>query len=226
MKGFSTIFLTVSGVLYVALGVNVLVTLTTFPVWALGLLVDIRKSWVALAIVFPLLGPAIAGAYTVFRDYSDDGSTSVVRTFFRGWRRTASRALPIALLVDAVGVVAAVDVVGMGFGTTALGTLMLPVGVVAVVLALLTASLALTAVVDTPALRRRDALKLGLVRAVRSPLTSLVTLAVGGMLTFFLVKGVSYALAFALSPVLYVTWANSRYALGGTWGPKAPADRA
>ncbi|MDR0960453.1 MAG: hypothetical protein LBM23_08940 [Propionibacteriaceae bacterium] len=211
MTKFGSLFLTISTLAYVILGVNVLVTAACLPLIGLLLLTDIRQSWLLLGLLSPLAAPAATGAFTVFKEFNDDGSAAVLRAFGRGWRRPLARSLPIGAAVAAVLLIVTVDLIGLS--GTRIGAVTMPVFLVLAALAILAGLTALVALVDDPAIRRRDALLAGLLRCVRSPLT-LVTLVAAGMFLAFFHAAPAYALGLALAPVLYLAWANARHALG------------
>ena len=88
-----------------------------------------------------------------------------------------------------------------------------PVLVTLAVLVVSTATLALVGVVERPRARVRDLLRAGLYLAVRRWYLTAVSLFVLGLLVALVAARPAVGLGLAAAPLLYVVWANSRYAL-------------
>jgi len=215
-NGFSGIFLKISGVVYLILMGDVLLAISTAPVWLLLFLTSLRQSWLALAIVAPLLAPAIGAAYVTFDAFVHDGSTAVVRTFVRGWARLARRALPIGVAASALGVVVGVDMYAVA--GTSWGVVTVPAFLAAAILGLVAFVTGLAVIARRPDVGRLQALKLGLVFGVRGGLWSLVSLAVIGVFGWMLLQHPALALIAAPAPVLFIVWFNANRALEGWLG--------
>ena len=201
----------VFGTVYVALMTNVLLVLACLPV-VVGLVVtDPVRSWPLLALVAPLCAPAACAAFAVFAAFSAQGTTAVVRTFARAWRSVARRALAIGALVSGAVVVLGVD--ARAAWPSRLGAIAIPVIAVLVVLILATGMLALVAVVERPGARVRDLLRATLYLAVRRWYLTAASLLVLGLLATLVAARPALGLGLGLAPLLYVVWANSRYAL-------------
>jgi len=211
MRGFSGAFLAVSGMFYVMLMTNFLLVLTGLPVWVLGLMLDLRKTWLWVAIFAILLAPALAGAYSVFKAYSLDGSLTALRTFFRGWWASLRRVLPVGVFFQALFFVAGVDLYVMtlwGYGSLAL-----PVVVVVVALGTVTAMVSWVGLLDRPDLGRWAVVKACVYLAVRKPGWSLLSLVVLGLAASIIWVKPAIGLGLLLGPALYVVWGNSRRTL-------------
>ena len=147
----------------------------------------------------------------MFGAFSSDGSTTVVRTFARAWRRYLRRGLAIGALATGAVVVAAVDV-AFFWGRT-LGALVIPVLVTLAVGAVLTAVLALAAVPDLPGARLREVLLAALVLGGRRWYLSAGALLVLGLLLSVLAARPVVGLGFAAAPLLYAVWGICRFIL-------------
>jgi len=212
-NGFPSMFLKISGVVYLVLMGDLLLVAFTAPVWLLVFLTPLSKSWLLLAIVAPLLAPAFGAAFVTFESFVTDGSTAVVRAFVTGWGRLARRTLPIGAAVSALGVVIVVDVIavsGSGFGA-----MTVPVFVTAGVLGLVTLFTSVAIIAVRPATGRLEALKLGLVFGVRGGLWSLVSLAAVALFGWMLWHSPTLTLIAAPAPVLFVVWFDARRAVAG-----------
>jgi hypothetical protein len=225
-SGFASAFLSISGTCYVILGVDLMLLLTTWPVTVLLVTTDLSRSWLALALVSPLLAPALTAASAVFRQFWLDGSSNVLSGFARAWWRARGSAW-IGLAGAAVGCVLVVD--AQFVSTSPWGALTLPPLVVATLLAGLVFPYALVASSEHPGLRLRPALRAGALVAIRRWPSSLVALAV--MVCFvglFAVRPALVALVLP-APVWYIVWAGARRGLTSLrpdlpWLP--PADPA
>ena len=201
----------VFGTVYVALMTNLLLVLACLP-FVVGLVVtDPVRSWPLLALVAPLCAPALCAAFAVFAAFSAEGTTAVARTFARSWRSVARRALAIGALVSGAVVVLGVD--ARAAWQSRVGAVAIPVIAVLVVLILATGLLALVAVVERPRARVRDLLRAALYLAVRRWYLTAASLLVLGLLATLVAARPALGLGLAAAPLLYVVWANSRYAL-------------
>ncbi|PRZ08680.1 putative membrane protein YesL [Isoptericola sp. CG 20/1183] len=202
---------TVFGTVYVGLATNAMLVVACLPVLVLLATTDPRASWPALAVVAPLVAPALVAAFAVFSALSADGSTTAVRTFWRAYRRHARRALAIGAMTSAVVVVLAVDVAAV-WGAR-IGAAAIPVFVTLLVLTVLTALMALVAVPELPTARLRDLLRTSLYLAVRRWYLSVAALAVLGMLLSIVATRPAVGLGFVAAPLLFVVWGGCRFAL-------------
>jgi len=211
MRGFSGAFLAVSGMLYIMLMTNFLLALTGLPVWMFALMFDLKKSWLWTAIFSILLAPALAGAYSVFKGYSLDGSVTAIRTFFKGWWRSLKRVVPVGVFFQVLFFVVGVDLYVMkhwGYGTLAL-----PIVVVIVAVGSVTAMVSWVGLMDRPDLTRRAVLKASLYLAVRKGGWSFLSLVVLGLTASIIWVKPAIGLGLLLGPALYVVWGNSRRTL-------------
>lgn len=201
----------VFGTVYTGLMTNLLLAITCLPLVVLVAATDPAAIWPYVALAAPLLGPALAAAFAVFGAFSSDGSTAVVRTFARAWRRHLRRGLAIGALATGAVVVVAVDV-AFFWGRT-IGALVIPVLVTLAVGAVVTAILALAAVPDMAGTRLRDVLLAALVLGSRRWYLSAGVLLVLGLLLSVLAVRPVVGLGFAAAPLLYAVWGLCRFTL-------------
>ncbi|MGV8964994.1 MAG: DUF624 domain-containing protein [Cellulomonas sp.] len=196
---------------YVALMTNLLLVVGCLP-FVVGLVVtDPTRSWPLLALVAPLSVPALAAAFAVFAELSAQGSTTVVRTFVAAWRRLFRRGVTIGALATAALVVLGVD--ARMVWPQRLGAIAIPVLVTLAVLVVSTTTLALVGVVERPRARLLDLLRAGSYLAVRRWYLTFVSLGALTLLAMLVAARPALGLGLAAAPLLYVVWANSRYAL-------------
>jgi len=211
VKGFAGAFLEITGIIYILLMTNLMIAVTCLPVWVFALLIDIRASWLWLAVTSILLAPALAGAYAVFKDYSLNRSTTAVRTYFSSWWKSWRRVGLVGLGFQVFFLVVGLDFYAMrlwGYGAWAL-----PAAVVLVAVGSVTAMVAWVGLADRPDLKRRDVLKVSLYLAIRKPGWSLLTLVLLVVLAMILWASPALGLGITLAPGLYVVWGNSRRTL-------------
>jgi uncharacterized membrane protein YesL len=204
----------VFGTVYTGLMTNVLLAVACLPLVVLVAATDPGVTWPYLALAAPLLGPALSAAFAVFAAFSSEGSTAVVRTFVRAWRRHLRRGLAIGALATGAVVVVAVDVVFF-WGRT-VGAVVIPVLVTLAVGAVLTAVLALAAVPDLPGARLRDVLLGALVLGARRWYLSAGALLVLVLLVSVVAARPVVGVGFAAAPLLYAVWGICRYTLRPT----------
>jgi uncharacterized membrane protein YesL len=201
----------VFGTVYTGLMTNLLLAIACLPLVVLVAATDPAATWPYVALAAPLLGPALAAAFAVFGAFSSDGSTAVVRTFARAWRRHLRRGLAIGALATVAVVVVAVDV-AFFWGRT-IGALVIPVLVTLAVGAVVTAILALAAVPDMAGARLRAVLLAALVLGSRRWYLSAGILLVLGLLLSVLAVRPVVGLGFAAAPLLYAVWGLCRFTL-------------
>jgi uncharacterized membrane protein YesL len=213
---YNQVFATV----YVALMTNLLLVVACLP-FVVGLVAtDPTRSWPLLALVTPPCAAALAAAFAVFARFSAEGSTAVVRTFATAWRASLRRALSIGALATAGLIVLGVD--ARVVWPNRLGALAIPVIATLAVLVVATATLALVGVAERPGARVRDLLGAALYLAVRRWYLTVVSLLVLGLLVALVAARPALGLGLAAAPLLYVVWANSRYALRPALDPARP----
>ncbi|RYV52105.1 DUF624 domain-containing protein [Pengzhenrongella frigida] len=211
---------------YMVLMTNLLLVVACLP-FVVGLVVtDPARSWPLLAVVAPLCTPAFAAAFAVFAAFSADGTTAVVRTFVAAWRSLFRRATAIGALATGSLVVLGVD--GRLVWSNRWGAVAIPVLVSLAVLVLSTATLALVGVAERPGARLRDLTRASLFLAVRRWYLTVVSLFALVLLVMLVAARPAVGLGLAAAPLLYVVWANSRYALRPALDPgdapvRAPA---
>jgi len=201
----------VFGTAYVALMTNFMLVVACLP-FVIGLIAtDPMRSWPILALVAPLCAPALCAAFSVFAAFSADRTTAVVRTFVVGWWSTARRALTVGVAVTGALVVLGVDV--RAVWESRLGAVAIPVFAILAVLVVATGMLALVAVTERPRARVPDLLRAALYLGVRRWYLTVFSLLVLGLLSALVAARPALGLGLGAAPLLYVVWANSRYAL-------------
>ncbi len=201
---------TILGVVYLGLMVNFLVLITASPLVVLLITTDPALSWPLLALAAPLAAPALTGAFTAFREFGR-GEPQVVRSFLRGWRATALKALAIGAAATASVVVLLVDV--RAVATSPASVMIVPVLALLTVIAVATALVALVALAEAPAARMRDILKAALYLCVRRWYLTVLSFAVLVVQLGLFTTMPAVAIGLTCAPALYVAWANSRYTL-------------
>jgi uncharacterized membrane protein YesL len=204
---YATIFDTV----YVGLMANLLLIVGCLPLLAGLMLTDPTRSWPLLALVAPLCAPGVCGVFAVLAAFSARRCTAVVTTFGRTWLASWRRAMALGGLSCAALVVLAVDI-RAAWGHAA-GAIAIPVLVVLMLLTISTALLGLVALAERPAARLRDLLRAGSYLAVRRWYLTALSLVVLALLAQLLAAQPAIALGLAAAPLLYIVWANSRFAL-------------
>jgi|GEM_PF-1994248 len=211
MRGFADAFLSITGLIYVMLMTNFMIALTCLPVWVLAVLVDIRVSWLWLAITSILAAPALAGAYAVFKEHSLNRGTAAIRTFFRAWWSSWRRIGPVGLAFQGYFLVVGLDYYAMRLW--GYDRYVLPLAVVLVALGTVTAMVAWVGLADRPDLTRRNVLKISLYLAVRKGGWSILTVVVLVVIAMVVWVQLAIGLGVVMAPGLYVVWGNSRRTL-------------
>jgi uncharacterized membrane protein YesL len=204
------------GVVHAGLMTNALLTAACLPLVVLLATTDPARSWPLLALLSPLLGPALCGAFAVLSTF---GEGDVVRTFLRVWRASARRALAVVGACSALVVVLAVDC-RWAFGRP-VGALAIPLLVVAMALAVATTLLALVLLAERPDVRVRDAARISAYLAVRHWFLTLFSFAVIAVFQALLAERPALALGLAATPLLYLVWGGSRFSLNPVLTPVA-----
>lgn len=210
-SGFYSMFQQLTGTIYMAIGTNALLIVATAPLVAVYLVGDLGGSWPLLVIFSPLLGPAVAAAFTVFQSYSEQGVVTVVRTFVRGWRASFRRAIIVGVATSGLLFILAVDVVAVR--GSSVGAFAIPMFVMAAVLTIAVSLHILVGVAADPDVTLRTAWKACLFLAVRRWYITAVSLAVVGVLSTIIATAPALGLGLIAAPVLYLAWANSSYTL-------------
>jgi uncharacterized membrane protein YesL len=208
---------------YVALMTNALLTVACLPLVVLLFTTDPGKSWPLLALLAPLAGPALCGAFAVLSAYSQERSTDVARTFLRVWRASARGSVLLSGAAAALLVVLAVDC-RAAWGRQ-VGALAIPVLAVAMTLTVATLLLALVVLAERPEVQVRDAARVSVYLAVRHWYLTLPSLAVLAVFEALLATRPAIALGLAAAPLLYVVWAGSRFSLNAVLLTPRPLTR-
>jgi len=201
-------FASIFNVVYLVVGLNILLALTCAPVWLLALFVPLKNSWLWLALSGVLLGPALAGAYAVFRAFKIDESVTIFKTYLTEWAHSWRRVWLPALCLSLCGLVIGLDVYVMWrWGHLALA---LPLAVVLVALGFATASVAWVGFAARPDLGWWAVVKASAYLAVRQPGWSLLTLIMLAVAAAAIWVSPLIGLGLVVTPVLYVVWSDSR----------------
>lgn len=199
------------GVTYLGLMTNAMLAVACLPLVLLLVATDPAQTWPLLAGFSPLAAPALAAAFTVFRRYSNDGSTDVVRGFWRAWWATARRALPLGVAASVLLVVLVLDI--RVLNATGYVALAVPLFVVMMLLLIVLLPVVLTGIAEAPETRLRDVFAIAVVLGVRRWYLCLFSLIILGSLAAFFVIKPALAIGVAAGPLLYAVWANARYTL-------------
>ncbi|MFI5916732.1 hypothetical protein [Dactylosporangium sp. NPDC051541] len=203
---------------YLTLAANLLLIIGAAPVLAVALTTDTARSWPLLALVAPLAAPGLCGVFAVFAGYSTERSTAVFATFARAWRSSLRRALRLGAAAVALLVVLGVDA-RAAWGRP-VGAVAIPILVTGMVLVVAAALLGLAALAERPEARLRDVARASLYLGIRYWPLSLLSLTVLALLLTLLTVRPAIALGLAAAPLLYVVWANSRFALRAALEPQ------
>lgn len=203
-------YLTIAGVVYLGLITNLLLVVAAAPLVVLLVTTDPARSWPLLAAVAPLCAPAVCGAFTAFREFGAGGTTPA-RAFYRGWKASWRRALPLGVVLTVALVVILVDV--RFFSDSVLSVVVVPVLGVLAVVTLGTGAVSFVAIADDSRARLRDVVRAALYLSVRRWYLTLVTLLVLGTQVALFATMPAIALGLTAAPALYLAWANSRYTL-------------
>ncbi|MEV0148381.1 MULTISPECIES: hypothetical protein [unclassified Nonomuraea] len=198
---------------YTGLAVNALLAVACAPLLAaLALVRDPLGSWPFFAVLSLVCAPALAGAFRCFAALGS-GSTSVVRTFWNGYRRGAGPALIVWTAGAAAVSVLVLDAIVVA--RTAWGPALVPFFAMAVVLVVATVVALITLVAepsDGP-VRLRALVRPCLYLVVRRwYLAAANTVVLGLAVTVVLARPVP-GLLLACAPLLYAVWATTRFVL-------------
>jgi uncharacterized membrane protein YesL len=211
------------GYIYVILAVNLLMVLAMLPLLTMLVATDPRQTWPLIVLVAPLCAPALVGAFTTFASFPGEQTIGwAFATFVRGWWDGLGRSLTIGALTTAATVILIIDIAAV-WGRS-IGAAAIPVFVVLTLLTLVTALHALVALAERPRARIRSVLVVGAYAGLRRwYLTGLSFLAVTALWLLF-TQAPAMALGFAATPLWYIAWANSRFALAPALLERAEQD--
>lgn len=208
----ASVVTTITGTVWIALATNMLLLVSCLPVVLLLVTTDPARSWPLLAMLAPLGGPAVVGAFRAFALIGSDGSGSgVLRTYLEGWRSAWRRAAAFT-----AGAVLALVVIGVDIravSSTPAGVVVIPLLIVLAVLVAMVTLFGLIGYARVPRARLRDIVRGSAVLGVRRLLLSLATLGVLGLQVLLFTQLPAVALGFTAAPLLYVVWANGSHIL-------------
>jgi uncharacterized membrane protein YesL len=205
------VFTAVTGMVYAALLSNLLLVIGCAPLVVGVLVTDPARSWPLHALVAPLCGPALVGAFAVMTAFGGSGRGGVLRTFGSAWRASFRRATAVCALATLALVVLGVDI-AWAWGRS-IGAVAIPVLAVLMVLVVATTILTLVVLAERPTVRLRDALRASLYLGVRRWYLTGVSLVVLVLLVQVVAQKPALGLGLVATPLLYLVWAGSRYSL-------------
>ncbi|WP_182882438.1 MULTISPECIES: ferredoxin-NADPH reductase [unclassified Microbispora] len=211
---------------YVGLMTNVLLAVTCAPLLAaLATARNPLTSWPFYVVLSVPCGPALTGAFGCFAGLGE-GSTDVLRAFWRSYRRAAPR----ALLVWAGGAVAVsvliVDVAAVA--PTTWGPALVPFFVTMSALVMTVVFTLVVLLAEPGAVRLRPLVLPCLYLVARRWYLSALSIAVLGLAVAVVLLKPMAGLFLACSPLLYVAWATMRFVIapilpGGALDPSCTA---
>lgn len=205
------LFLKISHVLYVGLATNVLLVAFSLPLLGVVGLTNPAQGLLPLAGALILAVPGLPAAFEVFRQYSDEGSVTVVRTFVGSWWHNLRRSLTVGGLAVGAILVLVIDVL-WAWGRQ-IGAVTIPFFVIAATLAAAVALGTLVGLVERPELSLRALARAALFLMVRRwYLTALSFVGLAALFAIF-VEQPALGLGVATAPLLYVVWTNTRHCL-------------
>ena len=193
--------------LVTAVVVNLLLVVTASPLLALLMFTDPFVTWPLVAVAAVVAAPGVTAAFTVFADRQSNPFRSFARGYRASWKRSAGVAA-VAVVAAAVLLVDARFFADSGYAQAVMVVLVIVATIVAGA-----ALLALAAVAEAPAIRVRDALRLGAWYGLRRWYLTLVSLAALVAFALFFINLPLLALSATASPALYLVWSNCRYSL-------------
>ncbi|HEY7222497.1 MAG TPA: hypothetical protein VH561_02610 [Micromonosporaceae bacterium] len=211
MRAKHELYTTIFHSVYVGLVANVLLVVGCSPLVVCLVATDPARSWPLLALVTPVCAPALVGVFAVFAAFTHGGSTAVLRTFGHAWLAAWRRTVVVAALA-----VAALEVLGVDMAWAwgrSVGAVAIPVLAMLMVLVVATGVLAMVVLAERPAVRLRDLVRASLYLAVRRWYLTAASLLVLLLLVQVVAARPGIGLGIVASPLLYVVWANSRFAL-------------
>lgn len=212
MRDFSTTYMNIGGMVYMALMTNLLLAVTNLPLLVLFIATDVRVTWLPVVALVPLLAISLTAAFSVFEDFTVGGSTGVAKGYLRAWAAHARRA-------GAVGVIAAVGMFVLAVDVTAvwgkpIGAAAIPLFVTLAVLLTATTLHVLASIVLGIEARSALALwKACLYFSVRRWYLTAMSVFALFLLLAFIYATPAWGVGLAASPILYLAWTNSRQAL-------------
>jgi len=203
-------FETIFGFVYSALAVNVMLVATNLPLaLAVLLLPDPLASWPFLLLLSLTLAPSVAGAFAAFRAMREDGPPRPLAEFWRGYRRSAWRALGVGAVAGAIVFVTMSDV------TVFAGTIWAPLaGPTLLVLAassIVIAVVALAGFALYPDVSAKAIVKASIYLAIRRWYFSVMALALIGLVLAAVLVQPVFGAAFAPSVLLFAVWGNAHF---------------
>ncbi|AYY13884.1 ferredoxin-NADPH reductase [Actinobacteria bacterium YIM 96077] len=207
------------GTVYVGLMVNVLLAVACSPLLlALAIVRDPIASWPFFLAMSGLCAPALAGAFGCFARMGEDGGTRVLHPFWTTYARTARRAVGVWMIGAVLVGVLLFD--ALLVARMAWGPALVPFFITTSALAGTVVVGVIVLAVDRPDLGLRQMVRSCVYLLARRWYLATANVAVLGLaVAVVLVKPVIGMLV-ACAPLLYVAWANTRYALA----PLLPAD--
>jgi uncharacterized membrane protein YesL len=199
------------GTVYLGIVGNLLVAVACSPVLLLLIATPVDRSWPLLALVGPLCGPAFCAAFGMFAHFDSDGPSGLTAAYLRTWRRSLRQSLRVGFAACAGIAVLAVDIDVTG--RNHLLAVLIPLFVALCALVVATSLLLLVGAAELPTARLRDLVRTAPYLALRRwHLTAMSLVALWLLATVTLSHPVMGA-GVAMTPVLYLAWANARATL-------------
>lgn len=202
----------VFGTVYVGLMVNVLLAVVCSPVlFAMAVVDDLVASWPFFLVLSVICAPALAGAFGCFRRVGESGGTRVLRPFWTTYRDTARRVL--AVWAGGSVLIGMLVLDALLLAPTAWGAALVPFFATSSAFVVTVVVGVVVLAVDCPELRLRDAVRASMYLMARRWYLAVVNVAVLGLAVLAVLREPVLGMLVTCSPLLYVVWANTRYAL-------------
>lgn len=201
----------VFGALYLAMVGNLLVAVGCAPVLVVLFATNPARTWPLLVVMAPACVPALVAAFAMFAQFSEEGPTALARTFVLAWLRSFRRSVVLGAAGCLATAVLSVDVTWAGRSHAF--ALAIPLLLVLDVLVVATTLLACVGLAERPDARVRDIARPAVYLAVRRWYLTVPSVLVVGLLLSVVAARPIIGLGFAVAPMLYAVWANSRFTL-------------
>ncbi len=211
MKGFFEAFIHVTGLIYAAMMTNLLLVVANLPLAFLVVFTDVTREWLLVLMTLPFLAPTLTASFAVFRESTEEGGTTVVRTFLRQWSARYWRSFGVGWLATAAIFVLFVDI-AVVWGRE-VGAVAIPVFAVFTVLLVATTLAVLVAIDLDVDVRGIELWKRCLFLVVRRWYFTAMSLFALALLLTFVVAMPALGLGLATSPLLYFVWTNIAYTI-------------
>ena len=210
--GFET-FGSIFGFVYTFLAVNFLLAAANAPlVFFLSFVGDPVAAWPFFLALAVTVGPSLAGAFNAFHALAEEDGPAVrpVAAFLRGYKQSFSRAAPVGLAAVVLLGFLAMDLAIIQSMTWA--AVLIPLIVVAAVVAVCVAVLTIAGIVLLPQARLKSVAKAALFLSVQRWYLSAAALMLLLIIAAAALVQPVVGIALAPAPLLFVVWSNAAYA--------------